>query len=409
MYSIPIKLRQTILYEMHDSPISGHVGYIKTYQKVKERFYWNNIEQSIRRYVANCKSCQLRKSSNESKGLLQNIQSKEPFEICGLDIVGPFTETKKNNKYIIVFIDLFTKWLECKAVKNIQAKTIADWLVNDIFLKHGYVKKIITDNARNFTSNLMKEMFNTTKIEHKLTTPYNPQCNGQAEKACGIVTQMLTHYIDESFTNWDEVLPKIVFGYNTSQQTSTKLTPFELLYGREAKFPIEITLNQNKLTQFSVDYVQQMIEAREYVRINTIDAQERQKFLFDTNRKDITFKVGDKVALKNKLRVISQPDKFQPKYSGPFEVTKVISDLVYQIKDLNFPRRKEKKANIRNLKRWNEFKINEINNENADNMDIDDMNANEADIDNTEDENGDEIDEYGDDVNADNADTNNTN
>ena len=77
---LPKKFRREILEELHDSENAGaHLGFLKTYIKVKSRFFWKNCEKSIRKYVSNCRSCQLNKPDNQAqKGLMQPIQSTEP-------------------------------------------------------------------------------------------------------------------------------------------------------------------------------------------------------------------------------------------------------------------------------------------------------------------------------------------
>ena len=113
---LPKILRRQVLIDLHDNETGGaHLGFLKTYTKVRGRFYWPNIEKTIRKYVRNCVSCQVNKPDNRAeKGLMQPIEAKEPFSIVGMDVFGPITPSGKGNKYIIILIDLSSKWLTQK-------------------------------------------------------------------------------------------------------------------------------------------------------------------------------------------------------------------------------------------------------------------------------------------------------
>src|SRR5205823_862096 len=107
-----------------------------------------------------------KRSYDQSVGMMQSNITSEPFEVCGLDLLGPLTETNNGNKYIIVFIDLFTKWLECEPIPNKNAITIANWLKYKLFTRHSYVRKIITDNGREMTAGVVQEIMKLTNVEH---------------------------------------------------------------------------------------------------------------------------------------------------------------------------------------------------------------------------------------------------
>jgi transposase-like protein len=73
----------------------------------------------------------------------------------GLDIVGPLTATPNGNKYLFVLVNYFTKWVEAKATKTIDANDVIEFL-KDVFSRHGLPEVIITDNGRQFISDITK-------------------------------------------------------------------------------------------------------------------------------------------------------------------------------------------------------------------------------------------------------------
>ena len=77
------------------------------------------------------------------------------------------------------------------------------------------------------------------EVDHRTITPYHPQANGLVERLNYTLADRLSMYVNSKHTDWDEILPYITFAYNTSRQGSTGKTPFYLIYGREARLPMD--------------------------------------------------------------------------------------------------------------------------------------------------------------------------
>ena len=122
----------------------------------------------------------------------------------GVDIVGPLPETPNGNKYAVVFTEYTTRWPEAFAIKKIDAKTIAKILVNEIIARHSAPKILLSDQGKQFLSNLVKETCEYLIIKKINTTAYHAQTNGLTEKFNGTLCQILAIYGKENQTNWDE-------------------------------------------------------------------------------------------------------------------------------------------------------------------------------------------------------------
>ena len=86
---------------------------------------------------------------------------------------------------------------------------------------------------------------------HKVrTTPYHPQGDGITERFNGTIQTMLASCVNKNQTNWDMLLPALAFAYNTSTHSTTKFTPFELVYGRKPKVPLDLIFPDVKLNLF---------------------------------------------------------------------------------------------------------------------------------------------------------------
>ena len=358
---LPKKLRRQVLRDLHDSEIGGgHLGTLKTYFKVRKRFFWPNCEKTVRSYIRNCPSCQLLKDEKQpEKGLMQMMDISAPFECCGVDILGPITPSSKGHQYIIIFIDLFTKWLETKAIKNTQSETLAKWFCYEIMPRHGAINRILTDNASYFTSEFSEMVFQLSSSKHITSTSYSPQTNGNAERACGTVKNMLKAYVDKSHSNWDFYLPMVTFCYNASEQKTTRFSPFFLLYNREPKFPLDISMKLPDDFTFGKKYRNSYEEIRELVKHRIDESQKDNKQNYDEKHRDIELNVGDLVSLHTPHTEIGLSKKLLAQKTGPYKIIEKHSQINYTIQDVDNPDIIER-VHIRRLQKWNADYIPEL-------------------------------------------------
>jgi hypothetical protein len=132
-------------------------------------------------------------------------------------------------------------------MKRIQAEDVAEIIVNNWIMTFGIPESILTDGGTNYRSSLMEAVYEYMDIKCLRTTPFHPQCNGLSEKTVQTTKAMIRACVDDNQTNWDQLLEKLSFAYNTSVQLTTKLTPFELQFGRKPNIPIDIVLPNSEL------------------------------------------------------------------------------------------------------------------------------------------------------------------
>ena len=109
------------------------------------------------------------------------IKPSFAWHTVSVDVVGPFETSFSRNKYIIVAIDHLTKWMECRAIKDLTAGTTAKFLIEQLICKHGCNKFILSDNVTNFTGRVLPKLNELMNIRSALTTPYHPEANGMVE------------------------------------------------------------------------------------------------------------------------------------------------------------------------------------------------------------------------------------
>nr|XP_016492595.1 PREDICTED: uncharacterized protein LOC107812075 [Nicotiana tabacum] len=142
----------------------------------------------------------------------------------------------KGNRFILVAIDYFTKWVEASSYKSVTKKVVADTVC-----RFGIRESIITDNGANLNSDLMQEICDKFKITHQNPTPYRPHMNGAVETANKNIQKILRKMID-NYRHWHEKLPFALLEYRTTVRTSTEATPYLLVYGTEAILPAEVEI-----------------------------------------------------------------------------------------------------------------------------------------------------------------------
>ncbi|CAL9004991.1 unnamed protein product [Prunus brigantina] len=168
---------------------------------------------------------------------LSPIVSPWPFAQWGLDLIGPMPEGKGQVKYAVVAVDYFTKWVEAKALATITAARVEDFVWTDICCRYGIPYAIITDNGRQFDSELFRGFCTRLKINLFFASPAHPQSNGQVEAMNKIVKKLLKRQLEKAKGAWPEKLPEALWAIRTSYRTATGETPFSMAFGSEAVVP----------------------------------------------------------------------------------------------------------------------------------------------------------------------------
>ena len=156
-----------------------------------------------------------------------------------MDIMGAFPKNVNGNCYILVAEDYFTKWIEAWAIPDQEAKTIAQKLLDDMFLRFSLPDRLHSDQGRQFEGKLIGELYKLLQVEKTHTTPYHPQGDGLVERANRTILDMLATVV-KNRENWESHLRATCMAYNTSVQSTTGQSPFFLMFGGRARIPIDL-------------------------------------------------------------------------------------------------------------------------------------------------------------------------
>ncbi|KAG6438864.1 hypothetical protein O3G_MSEX000284, partial [Manduca sexta] len=336
-----------VLSVYHDDPLAGHYGADKTYQRISRRYYWKGMRKYIEAYVKNCISCQRYKPSNmKPAGLLQTTPVNQRFETVAFDLFGPLPTTANGNTWILIIEDIATGWIELFAMKEASAENCAKFLLNEVFLRYGVSRRLISDNGPQFVSAVMQQLTYCLRIKHTFTPVYHPAANPVERKNRDMKTQ-LAILVEDDHRSWDDKLPSIRFAMNTASCLTTGYSPAYLTFARELRTPDDnahdlrqIILSENFVSEITpklllladtLNRAREVRENKEELRKDTADRR---------RRKDPGYSPGDFVLvtshpISNASRGISA--KFCPRRDGPYLILKPNGISSYIISDPNTP------------------------------------------------------------------------
>jgi len=155
--------------------------------------------------VKECGSCsKLKVGKNATASLGELPENIHPFELTSLDFCGPYPERKRGNRYLLTFIDYFSRYPEAIPLPRQDAPTVARALVTEIFSRLGCPRTIASDGGTNFMSELFQEICKLLQVKRINSTFFNPQMQGKVEKFHLGLNQSMSHYVKKYGNNWDE-------------------------------------------------------------------------------------------------------------------------------------------------------------------------------------------------------------
>ena len=316
--------RENIIREHHCSVMGGHKGSTKTYDRIRENFYWPNMREQIRKFVRECETCKLNKTVRiKTKAPMQITDTpSEAFEKIEMDIVGPLPQTEYGNKYILTIQDNLTKYSDAIPLRSTESTAIASAFAEHFITRFGCPRVIHTDQGSDFTSQVMATFCKIFRIKHLRSTAFHPQALGSLERSHHVLIQYLKNYCEKN--NWDRWLRFALFSYNTSKHEGTGFTPHELIFGKTARIPSEFAKTQLPLTYnlYLKTLAEKLVKTQEEARERLHAAKERSKKYYDKKLNAQTYAIGDPVYLQNNTK----SSKLDCEYSGPYKIIQIFND-----------------------------------------------------------------------------------
>ncbi|KAM7281573.1 uncharacterized protein ISCGN_005867, partial [Ixodes scapularis] len=239
---LPESRRKTVLEVAHDKPVGGHFAGKKTQQRIKNSFYWPNMQEQISKYCKDCHYCQLnaRPRTRDRVPITPLVRPDVPFQTVVMDCIGPLDPaSSRGHKYALCLVDVCTRWPEVVCIRSLMAKAVCDALV-EIFTRMGVPETVSSDQGTNFTAELTQELLRRLGSSPRFSTPEHPESNGLVERWNGTLKRMLRQVIAEHGRGWDRLVPCLLWAYREIPNETTGMSPFELMYGRAPNGPLSI-------------------------------------------------------------------------------------------------------------------------------------------------------------------------
>uniref|UniRef100_A0A8C1PDC5 Gypsy retrotransposon integrase-like protein 1 n=4 Tax=Cyprinus carpio TaxID=7962 RepID=A0A8C1PDC5_CYPCA len=336
----PIHRRAFIQYA-HDNPLSGHLGKLKTLLRLLETVYWPTIRRDVWNYCKECQVCQRYKPTpSKLSGQLQSTPVVEPGFMLGIDLMGPFPKSSKQNEYLMVIVDYCSKWVEMFPLRSAKTPQIARILVEEIFTRWGTPAYLVSDRGTQFTSQLLSFVCKQWGVVQKLTTAYHPQTN-LTERVNRNLKTMIASYVGDHHKLWDRWIPEFRFALNSAFHESTGFTPAEIALGRRLKGPMERAFQRPPDPSHpAYSTLDKQSELLNIVKCNVERAQAKQKKYYDQRRKTAHFQEGDVVWVR--AHPLSRAEegvmaKLSAKWKGPARVKKKLGPVNYAVVFISDP------------------------------------------------------------------------
>ena len=306
---IPEGLKSKVLEHAHDDKCFGlHGGIAKTLMKLQlAKVHWPSQNKDVVNWVQSCKECIEKKPpkpANKAPLQAYNVGQAGIAQHWHIDFYGPLLESYCNKRYILVFCDAMSKYVELVPIKQGTAKEVAQAFVKRILLRHGTPRCITTDTAQNMASRILEATAKLVGTIKTTSSPLHPQSNAVVERKMSMITNALAKYLNgKDQRTWPEYLEFIQFSYNcTPSESLGNLTPHYVFHMRDAVSPMECALVTpdtpvKTVKQFVEETKAKLQETHNFVQTVLQDTHQKNIAQKNKDAKLLEYKVGDQVAM----------------------------------------------------------------------------------------------------------------
>lgn len=230
---VPENLRERMCQELHKS----HFGVVKMKAEARKYFWFPGIDARLEAIAGACDVCAALRPAPPRAPLSPWPYPPQSFYRIHLDFLGPL-----NNKMFLVIVDAYSKWVECYTLtSSYGSKTVIARLC-DFMSRFGTPNTIVSDNGTSFTSQEFRNFCSLNGINHMFSPAYHPSSNGQAESMVKVIKKGIKSIIIGSTnkTLLQEQISKFLFDYRNSKNSTTQLSPAEIVFGRPLRSRLDL-------------------------------------------------------------------------------------------------------------------------------------------------------------------------
>ncbi len=322
----------------HEDLLAGHSGFNSTYSRLTSAVKWPGVADAIRERMRLCPTCQKLRAKRPHAELLASTRSTRPFESVFIDFLGPLPRSGNYN-YVLVCLDRFSHWIELTPTDSTSTDAAMKTIFYNWICRHGAMRLLTSDGGPPFTSEGVREMLDSLKVEHHISAAYHPEGHGAVEVAMYAIAQTLRAF-SNTHAEWPELLGPVAFVLNTNpSRTLDGLTPFEVVHGYKATLPINLLISDEGAAiepdsgdqlSFSSDLISRTAVIAARVRESQSKAYELYVKNYRAKAKGQTnFDIGSYV-----LVFFPRSQKLDLEWRGPYRVVQRESPLIYIVEDI---------------------------------------------------------------------------
>ena len=223
---VPTSLREEILSLGHE----GHPGIVLMKQRLRSKVWWPGMDKDVEKWCKSCYGCQVASQNyTEPEPMKRRELPSRPWEHLSADFMGPLP----SGESLLVVVDYYSRWIEVFVLRTTTSEKVINCL-QSLFCVHGIPLSLQTDNAQNFNSQEMNDYLSSLNIEHRNTTPYWPQANGEVEiQNKSILKRLRIAHAEKK--DMKSELETYLMMYRSTPHSTTGMSPAEMLFRRKIR------------------------------------------------------------------------------------------------------------------------------------------------------------------------------
>uniref|UniRef100_A0A673CI67 Gypsy retrotransposon integrase-like protein 1 n=1 Tax=Sphaeramia orbicularis TaxID=375764 RepID=A0A673CI67_9TELE len=212
-----------ILRQYHVSAVGGHSGINTTMGKIVQHYWWQAMKADVVEYVSTCPNCQIYKKLRTQAPKLNCVTVNKPLELVGMDLMGPHPETARGHKYILMFTDYFTKFMDFFPLSTKSAQGVAEG-IKTFVSRWGTPARLLSDQGREFVAEVNTALCAEFGIKCSVTSAYHPQTNGLNDRTNQTLKVRISKLINDQQNNWDDYLHNLAAPKDEDDEKPVTLT-----------------------------------------------------------------------------------------------------------------------------------------------------------------------------------------
>ncbi|CEF61607.1 Reverse transcriptase domain and Integrase, catalytic core domain and Ribonuclease H-like domain and Peptidase A2A, retrovirus RVP subgroup domain and Aspartic peptidase domain-containing protein [Strongyloides ratti] len=344
---IPKFLEEKVLFLAHN--LRGHFGKEKTKKLIESIGYMKSIDKKVEEYIAACEECQKRNSPYLKHPKMEHVtEFSKPFENLSMDICGPILPTSySGNKYILVLIDSFSRYTIINPCRAINYNELLQKILDEVIWKHGNPLSIRSDNAKNFRTEKLTEIFQLMGIKREFSSVYHSRGNCLVERTLRWIQNTLAKLTKTKRGRWDIYTQAVAYYYNTTVCAAHGYTPFFIHYLRNPNSGLEKLVDE--AGGYQIDRNLELVELLDVAK-ETYENVKKNIEESCNKRKQRKWKIND--IKENDFVYVRIPntetgEKLVSEWKEPFKVIKVNGNKI----NVLWSNQKKREVHFSNCKR----------------------------------------------------------